>query len=326
MTGEILSVESFFRICLWQSIVLAAVGLAASFVLRQRSSRAHQVLLMSIVAAMIVPVISMLVKHYELGMFVAEPVAMQPQSNARFPASSLSSPSRIAQDFGYEAGPIEEDVPSVTTGQQRSAILWAHIALCAWPAASLILVIRLIMTFLSGTHLLGRSQPLACAKMEHAVRSAKARLGIYKPVEVRSSRGVRSPVIWCWRRRPVLLVPCAAGRGENGVDWTGVLCHELAHWKRRDHISGLLAELAVCALPWHVLLWWARFRLTSLSEKACDDWVLATGQAGADYAESLLELTPGRQMAFVPAVVSSRKELAGRVRRILRDSCGNPWR
>ena len=61
MIGEILSVESFFRICLWQSIVLTAVGLAASFLLRQRSSRAHQVLLLSIVAAMIVPVISMAV-------------------------------------------------------------------------------------------------------------------------------------------------------------------------------------------------------------------------------------------------------------------------
>jgi Leucine-rich repeat (LRR) protein len=103
-----------------------------------------------------------------------------------------------------------------------------------------------------------------------------------------------------------------------------VLCHELAHWKRRDHISGLLAELVVCILPWHPLLWWAKSRLISLSEQACDDWVVATGQPCTDYAESLLDLTPCGQMVFVPAVVSSKKGLAGRVRRILKDNCSNP--
>jgi len=119
-------------------------------------------------------------------------------------------------------------------------------------------------------------------------------------------------------------VPSAAGRFDNKVDWAGVLCHELAHYKRRDHICGLLAELAVCILPWHPLLWWAKSRLVRLSEQACDDWVVATGQTGTDYAESLLDLTPGGQMAFVPAVVSSKRGLAGRIRRILQDNCGNP--
>jgi len=77
-------------------------------------------------------------------------------------------------------------------------------------------------------------------------------------------------------------------------------------------------------LPWHPLLWWAKSRLVRLSEQACDDWVVATGQPGTDYAESLLDLTPGGQMAFVPAVVTSKKSLAGRIRRILQDNCCNP--
>jgi beta-lactamase regulating signal transducer with metallopeptidase domain len=145
--------------------------------------------------------------------------------------------------------------------------------------------------------------------MEEAVRSARAKLGIDREVQVCSSRGVHSPVIWCWKHIPVLLVPGVDGRCDSTIDWTGVLCHELAHWKRRDHISGLLAELAVCIVPWHLLLWWAKSRLTSLSEQACDDWVLATGQPGADYAESLLDLTPVGQMVFVPTVISSKKGL-----------------
>jgi Leucine-rich repeat (LRR) protein len=180
------------------------------------------------------------------------------------------------------------------------------------------------VTFALGVRLLGRALPLDCEKMEQAVCSARAKLGIDREVEVCSSQGVRSPVIWCWRRKPVLLVPDAAGRSDNGVGWTGVLCHELAHWKRLDHISGLLAELAGCILPWHLLLWWAKSRMISLSEQACDDWVLATGQPGTDYAESLLNLIPEGQMAFVPAVVSSKRGLADRVRRILQANCVNP--
>jgi hypothetical protein len=51
---------------------------------------------------------------------------------------------------------------------------------------------------------------------------------------------------------------------------------------------------------------------------------VACGYQGADYAQSLLDLAPQGQMAFAPAVVSSKKGLAGRVRRILQDKCGNP--
>ncbi|MHC4580280.1 MAG: secretin N-terminal domain-containing protein, partial [Planctomycetota bacterium] len=324
MISEILSVESFVLTCLWQSMVLIVVGLAASFFLRRRSSRAHQILLLSIVAAVIVPAASSLVKHYELGMFVAEPMAIQPLFEEPTAAGDFSSSGPVAYDFTYEPDFVEENPEPVTIASQSAPLPWARIAAYGWIAVSLVLTIRLLLTFMLGVRLLGRAEPLDGEKMKRAMRSARARLGIGKDVEVRSSRAVRSPAIWCWRRRPVLLVPSAAWQSDNAVDWTAVLCHELAHWKRRDHISGLLAEIAVCILPWHLLLWWAKSRLLSLSEQACDDWVLATGQPGADYAESLLDLAPGGQMAFVPAVVSSKRGLADRVRRILKGSGGNP--
>jgi hypothetical protein len=108
------------------------------------------------------------------------------------------------------------------------------------------------------------------------------------------------------------------------LDWTCIICHELAHWRRRDHVSGLFAELLVCALPWQPLLWWARRRFMGLSEEACDDWVMASGQTGTSYARTLLGLMPQGQTALLPAVVTSRMGLAARVRRILADKCGSP--
>ena len=132
------------------------------------------------------------------------------------------------------------------------------------------------MTFVLGARLPRRAMPLDCDKIEQAIDQAKTKLGISKQVKIYTNAKISSPVIWCWKRTPVLLVPSAAGRFDNGIDWAGVLCHELAHYKRRDHIAGLLAELMVCLLPWQLLLWWAKSRLISLSEQACDDWVVAS--------------------------------------------------
>jgi len=311
--------------CVWQSTIFLVVGLVGSFILRHRSARAHQVLFLAMIAAVIVPIMSILVKHYELGMFVAEPVVIQSRAEDVGRVGNFGAPGIIStEDIEHKPGTIEKDLPPATLASETTKFPWRSVVLYGWITASLILAARLLLTFALGVRLLKRALPLQCEKIKEAVHLAKAKLGIDKDVMVRSSRGVRSPVIWCWRLMPVLLVPSAAGRFDNGIDWAGVLCHELAHYKRRDHISGLLAELVACILPWHPLVWWAKSRLVRLSEQACDDWVVATGQPGTDYAESLLDLTPGGQMAFVPAVVSSKKGLAGRVRRILKDSCGNP--
>ena len=95
----------------------------------------------------------------------------------------------------------------------------------------------------------------------------------------------------------------------SDADLNAILCHELAHVKRKDHVSGVLSELAVCLLPWQPLMWWARQRLVTLSEHACDDWVVACGYQETDYAESLLDMLPQRQFAFTPAVATRQSSL-----------------
>jgi beta-lactamase regulating signal transducer with metallopeptidase domain len=325
MIGEIFLRDVSLSSCVWQSTIFLVVGLVGSFILRYRSSRAHQVLFLAMIAAVIVPIMSILVKHYELGMFVAEPVVIQSPAEDLTGGSNYGAPGIIsAENIEHNPGLIEKDLPSALAGSESAKFPWRSVMLYVWIAASLILFARLLVTFVLGVRLLGRALPLHCERIEQALHLAGAKLGIDKDVSIRNSQGVRSPVIWCWRRRPVLLVPSDAARFDNGIDWTGVLCHELAHWKRRDHISGLLAELVVCILPWHPLVWWAKSRLVRLSEQACDDWVVATSQSGTDYAETLLDLIPGGQMAFAPAVVSSKRGLAGRVHRILKNKCSNP--
>jgi len=304
--------------CVWQSMLFAGIGLAISFIRSLRPARAHQVLFLAMIAAVIVPAMSALINRWDLGVFVDKPVVMQPL------AAPDSDHGALVEDTEYKLHVVEENSSSAIVGSKGSKFPWRLMFFYGWVVASLILAARLIVTFVLGVRLLGRALPLNCKEIAEAVHIATAKLGLAKDLRVYSSQRVRSPVIWCWSKRPILLVPTAVEKSGTKIDWVSVLCHELAHYKRRDHISGLLAELAVCALPWNPLLWWAKGRLVRLSEQACDDWVVALGQSGTDYAESLLDLAPGGQMAFVPAVVTSKKGLAGRIHRILKDKCGNP--
>jgi beta-lactamase regulating signal transducer with metallopeptidase domain len=322
MTGGIFSAESFFWSCLWQSTIFLVAGLLGSFLLRHRSARAHRVLFLAMIASVIVPAASLLVKHYELGFFVAEPIVIQPSTEYYIIHETTGIISNEATE--RSRAPINQDLHPAMTSSGTPKLPWNSALLYAWIAASLILVARLIVTFVLGARLLHRAMPLNSNRIEQAIHPAKTKLGISKEVMIYGSAKIRSPVIWCWRRKPILLVPSAAGRCDTGIDWAGVLCHELAHYKRWDHVAGLLAELTICLLPWQPLLWLVKSRLISLSEQACDDWVVASGQSGTDYAESLLNLTPEGQMAFVPAVVHSKRGLPGRVRRILKDGCSTP--
>ena len=73
----------------------------------------------------------------------------------------------------------------------------------------------------------------------------------------------------------LILPEAVADAGPGSHDrWSAILCHELAHWKRADHLAALVAELLTCLLPWQPLAWVVRARMADLSELACDDWAL----------------------------------------------------
>ena len=311
---EDLSLWSF----VWQSTLFAVIGLASSFLLRRRPARGCQVLFLAMVAAVLVPAMSVLVKHFELGLFTEDPISL-PSVVKDIPVEAFVVPaSSETQTEEYEG---VTDLELTEAGSGSANMPWHMIALYGWMIVTLILLGRLFAAFVSGVCLMQRAKSQVCEQIRQAADCARARLGITKGLQVCSSKDVRSPVIWCWSPIPALLVP---GDLDDRVDWEGVISHELAHWRRWDHISCLIAELIVCILSWNPLLWWSKKRLVRLSEQACDDWVLAGGRPCEDYAQSLLDFKPQKQATFVPAVVHSRRGLTGRVRRILEDNCGNP--
>jgi len=263
-------------------------------------------------AAIAVPFMTIAVKHLELGIFTAEPK----------PAATYAATNEVGPQQ-YE-NHLPDLAPSVPAESKKTGLPLSKILLVGWTAVSVIFLTRLLLTFILGIHLVKKSQPFKYPKIAESMKAAASKLGIKENMSVYSSKSVSSPAIWCWKRRPILLLPSDKRLLNDKIDLVGILCHELAHVKRRDHVAGLLSELMVVFLPWHPLSWWAKKRLLSLSENACDDWVIAAGSCGMNYAESLLDLLPAKQMAFVPTVVRNKDVLKRRVMRMLRESYENP--
>lgn len=309
--------------CLWQSTTFIALGLVVGFLLRRRPSRAHQVLLFAMVAAAIVPLMSVVVRHFDLGVFTArahESLGTAMVGREAIPWAGTDDSTGMVIPSAVSPASIHSRPAEITSA--RHGISWRAVAVRAWMIATLALLARLILAFMHGAYIVRNAQRSGCEPVQRAVDNVTLNFGLSRGLQVRGSRRIRSPLVWCWSRPSILLVPDACD--DPAVDWAGVVSHELAHCKRWDHITGLMAELATCLLPWNPLMWLSKKCLVRFGEQACDDWVIATGQSSEDYAESLLRFRPQRQMAFVPGIVNSKRGLAGRVDRILREGCGNP--
>jgi beta-lactamase regulating signal transducer with metallopeptidase domain len=85
---------------------------------------------------------------------------------------------------------------------------------------------------------------------------------------------------------------------------SAVLQHELAHIARRDLLVEMLAEVAVALYWYHPLAWLAARRENLAREQACDDAVLRSGAAAAEYASTLLALARTGRTATPSAVLA----------------------
>ena len=130
----------------------------------------------------------------------------------------------------------------------------------------------------------GGTRPAPSAARRFA--SICVELGIRRPVRLLVTPDLDVPATW-GLMRPTVMLPT------HYETWSSetlerVLLHELAHVRRGDCRTFLVGEVAR-ALHWmNPLAWLALRRLRAEAERACDDVVLARGEAASSYAADLV--------------------------------------
>jgi beta-lactamase regulating signal transducer with metallopeptidase domain len=321
---------------LWQSSLFLTAGLAASQALQKTPARAHRLLLLAILAALLTPLLSQGIHKSGWGILRSAEPALPPAEGPVILTHGFQAPpvTPAVGSIPVRPRPVDPSLARAATNEAAPAppVLmanslvpsWKQIALGSWMLLSGLAIVRLASSFGRGLRMIRGSEPVVDATLLQAASRASNRLSLGADPVLRASSHIRCPSIWCWGRRPILLVPAAVSAIEKPIDWVAVFCHELAHCRRLDHVSALACQVLVCVLPWNPLAWWARARLAQLAELACDDWVLASGMQGTEYASSLLELLPQRGASAALAAVSSRSGLVGRMKHILGDRPSSP--
>jgi beta-lactamase regulating signal transducer with metallopeptidase domain len=125
------------------------------------------------------------------------------------------------------------------------------------------------------------------------------RFGIRTP-SLRIVDGLSGPLMWSCGR-PRLFMPAALLDTLNRDSWRGVLAHELAHIKRRDHWVAWIELAGACLWWWNPLYWYVRNRVRENAEFACDAWVVwAMPEQRKSYAETLVAVSELKALRATP--------------------------
>ena len=221
-------------------------------------------------------------------------------------------------------GPAAVEKPEVVTVTSTPADPWARSGWLLWLVPVwLIGTVAFLIAPLTGLWQLERLKQGATRVLDERwtglLDELCSTLKIRREVRILRSAGASMPLTFgVWQ--PVLVIPDEAD-GWSPERRRLVLLHELAHVRRLDWLTQMLAH-AACAVHWfNPLAWLAARRMHVEREQASDDLVLSCGAKASDYARELLEIAANYQdrplMALAAVPMARRSALEGRLRAVL---------
>lgn len=202
-----------------------------------------------------------------------------------------------------------------------SAYLEQHLAVGVglWLLGFLLMLGRLLLALRYVRRLRQRVSPVPEA-WQQVLAQLAARAGLTRPVKLRASLLVPSPLVIGYLK-PVILLPLSVASGLRPVELEMILAHELAHVLRRDYLFNFLQTLAETVFFYHPAVWYLAAVLHAERENCCDDLAAQLGgnprqlaRALAALAELTAEAAPLPRLTL--AAGGQRSSLLGRVRRL----------
>lgn len=311
--------QLLLEVTLKATIVLATVGLLGVLLRRASATTRHLVWSLALGGLLVLPVLAYLLPVWRVPVLPAAkaPVLVTPVAAEN---DSFDAPLAVPVEAPVASSSIA--VPSATANDYsvvpRWSVNWFGVALSVWLAGVLIVLMRLTLGTLRMRRITYEAECLTDYHWSALMCRLRAQIDLPAHVSLYASEEITMPVTW-GILRPIVLLPAESVQWSN--EWRRiVLLHELAHIKRRDCLTQMIANWT-CALYWfHPLVWFAARRLRVERELACDDYVLDVGTRASDYASYLVELAKAfdAREATSPVVVGMAcSQLESRVRAIL---------
>ena len=303
--------ESMVSELLWPVLWKGAILMALAFVgvrllARSASASRHVVWAAATVALLLLPVMELAVPWS-----VAVPTTGRVHAVIERAEAVLAPvPLPVAATSIDGRPPSGDGMGVVTVG--------ALLIVGGWAVGVVLLLLRLMHGWRVARRIVARGEPLWSDEWGALLMTAAREMGV-RPVQLVRSEATDLPFT-SGLLGPVIVLPpsCDTWSAERRRN---VLLHELAHVRRRDVATHLVARVT-CALHWlNPMVWLAAKRMRVESERACDELVLAGGARPSVYANDLLDLVRTTQPRGVPVAVvamAQSSEFEGRLMAILR--------
>lgn len=299
-----MSYPFLIAIALKSCAVLIAAWLVALFLWRRSAAVRHLVWTAAFAALLILPVLSMSLPALRVP--VSQdffPVKVTFQTVATPPSDALNLPSRAPHISATRAKP-KPWFPN-----------WRMSLFFIWSLGTALSFGQMLVSWAAIRSIRRTARVLTLPEFS----SSAADLGIKGNVALLEAGPGRMPMTFgLFRSR--IFIPADA------FEWSEerrrmVILHELAHVRRRDCLTHLLARLAVGLYWWNPLAWFGWREFLKERERAADDLVLNLGARPSEYANHLLEIASGMHLTptagFAAVAMARRSQLEARLLAIL---------
>ena len=319
-----------------KSLVILAIAGVLAYLLRGKSAALRSLVWrMAIVGCLLVSLFFFTLSPLEIGILPGKPVGFETEmlmernqpSVKSAPVAPHPLPTTAASSTRVAPPPIQpepvtgESAPRQSNGSRTVfiSLRWTDWLTLVWATGGLFLFTRLIVGVGTVWHISARSDDFSGSIQDVRL---DLRPDWRRPVRIRCSDAVTVPMVW-GLFRPTILLPADAKNWQE-ERLRAVLLHELAHIRRNDWESQLIAQIT-CAIYWfNPLVWFATRRMRLEAERACDDHVLNAGYQLTDYAQHLVEIVRTAKLAGsasrAAVAIARSSKIEERIRMILAEN------
>lgn len=312
--------------------LLIAAAAAASYFLRGRSAAArHAAWTAAVIGHLALPALSVMMPEWRLPIipspsWMETPAAVKPiaRNEAQVtPGIGITPKAETSPPVTPTSAPITAKPSLLNSLVARAKASDLSPIVMLWLLGSIVVLLRLAVGTWKVGRLAKQGDRVDDGEWLSLTQRLANKIGITRPLILLRGDRLAVPVTWGVVYPAVLLPP-------DSIEWPEerrrfVLVHEMAHVKRFDALTQLLAQLAIALFWFDPLIWLAAHRMRVEREHACDDYVLRDGTKPSLYAGELLEMVQSIGLphhesaapAFAALAMARRSEFEGRMLAIL---------